>query len=147
MAGYIYASMPGVLVPPEDGWHDTGDIVSMDEAGYLTIRGRVKRFAKIGGEMVSLGAVETLAAELWPDGQHVAVTLPDPKKGEQIILVTDVAHADRMAVLAQAQKNGYPELWVPRAVLVTQSIPILGSGKVDVVATTELAKSMRSMLM
>ena len=147
MAGYIYPSMPGVLVPPEDGWHDTGDIVSMDEAGYLTIKGRVKRFAKIGGEMVSLGAVETLAAELWPDGQHVAVTLPDPKKGEQIILVTDVGHADRMAVLALAQKNGYPELWVPRAVLVTQSIPILGSGKVDVVATTELAKSMRSMLM
>ena len=147
MAGYIYPSMPGVLVPPEEGWHDTGDIVSIDEAGFITIKGRVKRFAKIGGEMVSLGAVETLAAELWPDGQHVAVTLPDPKKGEQIILVTDVGHADRMAVLAQAQKNGYPELWVPRAVLVTQSIPILGSGKVDVVATTELAKSMRAMLM
>jgi len=147
MAGYIYPSMPGVLVPPEEGWHDTGDIVSIDEAGFITIKGRVKRFAKIGGEMVSLGAVETLAAELWPDGQHVAVTLPDPKKGEQIILVTDVGHADRMAVLALAQKNGYPELWVPRAVLVTQSIPILGSGKVDVVATTELAKSMRAMLM
>ena len=146
MAGYIYPAMPGVLVPPEDGWHDTGDIVSIDEDGFLTIKGRIKRFAKIGGEMVSLGAVESLAAELWPDGQHVAVTLPDPKKGEQIILVSDVAAADRMALLAQAQKSGYPELWVPRAVLVTKSIPILGSGKVDVVATTELAKSMRAML-
>jgi acyl-[acyl-carrier-protein]-phospholipid O-acyltransferase/long-chain-fatty-acid--[acyl-carrier-protein] ligase len=147
MAGYIYPSMPGVLVPPEDGWHDTGDIVTIDEAGFIAIKGRVKRFAKIGGEMVSLGAVETLAAELWPDGQHVAVTLPDPKKGEQIILVSDTASADRMALLAYAQRNGYPELWVPRAVLVTASIPILGSGKIDVVATTELAKSMRSMLM
>ena len=147
MAGYIYPSMPGVLVPPEDGWHDTGDIVTIDEAGFIAIKGRVKRFAKIGGEMVSLGAVETLAAELWPDGQHVAVTLPDPKKGEQIILVSDTASADRMALLAHAQKCGYPELWVPRGVLVTGSIPILGSGKIDVVATTELAKSMRSMLM
>jgi acyl-[acyl-carrier-protein]-phospholipid O-acyltransferase / long-chain-fatty-acid--[acyl-carrier-protein] ligase len=146
MAGYIYPSMPGVLVPPEAGWHDTGDIVSIDEAGFITIKGRVKRFAKIGGEMVSLGAVETLAAELWPDGQHVAVTLPDPKKGEQIILVSDTASADRMALLAHAQKCGYSELWVPRAVLVTKAIPILGTGKVDVVATTELAKSMRSML-
>jgi acyl-[acyl-carrier-protein]-phospholipid O-acyltransferase/long-chain-fatty-acid--[acyl-carrier-protein] ligase len=147
MAGYIYPSMPGVLVPPEDGWHDTGDIVTIDEAGFIAIKGRVKRFAKIGGEMVSLGAVETLAAELWPDGQHVAVTLPDPKKGEQIILVSDTANADRMALLAHAQKCGYPELWVPRGVLVTNSIPILGSGKIDVVATTELAKSMRSMMM
>ena len=146
MAGYIYPSMPGVLVPPEEGWHDTGDIVSIDDAGFITIKGRVKRFAKIGGEMVSLGAVESLAAELWPDGQHVAVTLPDPKKGEQIILVSDVASADRMALLAHAQSCGYSELWVPRAVLVTNAIPILGTGKVDVVATTELAKSMRSML-
>ena len=146
MAGYIYPSMPGVLVPPEEGWHDTGDIVSIDEEGFITIKGRVKRFAKIGGEMVSLGAVETLAAELWPDGQHVAVTLPDPKKGEQIILVSDIASADRLTLLGHAQKCGYPELWVPRAVLVTNSIPILGSGKIDVVATTELAKSMRSML-
>ena len=146
MAGYIYPSMPGVLVPPEEGWHDTGDIVSIDEEGFITIKGRVKRFAKIGGEMVSLGAVETLAAELWPDGQHVAVTLPDPKKGEQISLVSDIASADRLTLLGHAQKCGYPELWVPRAVLVTNSIPILGSGKIDVVATTELAKSMRSML-
>ena len=147
MAGYIYPSMPGVLVPPDGGWHDTGDIVTIDEEGFITIKGRVKRFAKIGGEMVSLGAVETMAAELWPDGQHVAVTLPDPKKGEQIILVSDVAVADRMALLSHAQASGYPELWVPRAVLVTNSIPILGSGKIDVVATTELAKSMRAMLM
>jgi len=146
MAGYIYATEPGVLVPPEGGWHDTGDIVSVDQDGYITIMGRAKRFAKIGGEMISLGAVESLAASLWPDATHVAVTLPDPKKGEQIILVSDMASADRLALLAHAQQQGYPELWVPRAILVTPSIPILGSGKIDAVATQELARSMRSML-
>jgi acyl-[acyl-carrier-protein]-phospholipid O-acyltransferase/long-chain-fatty-acid--[acyl-carrier-protein] ligase len=146
MAGYIYPSEPGVLVPPEGGWHDTGDIVSIDQDGFITIKGRAKRFAKIGGEMISLGAVESLAASLWPDATHVAVTLPDPKKGEQIILVSDKPSADRMALLTHAQQQGYPELWVPRAILVTQAIPILGSGKIDVVATAELARSMRSML-
>lgn len=146
MAGYIYSTEPGVLVPPEGGWHDTGDIVTVDQDGFITIKGRAKRFAKIGGEMISLGAVESLAASLWPDATHVAVTLPDPKKGEQIILVSDMASADRMALLAHAQQQGYPELWVPRAILVTQSIPILGSGKIDVVATLELVRSMRSML-
>jgi acyl-[acyl-carrier-protein]-phospholipid O-acyltransferase/long-chain-fatty-acid--[acyl-carrier-protein] ligase len=146
MAGYIYATEPGVLVPPEGGWHDTGDIVSVDQDGYITIMGRAKRFAKIGGEMISLGAVESLAASLWPDATHVAVTLPDPKKGEQIILVSDMASADRLALLAHAQQQGYPELWVPRAILVTPSIPILGSGKIDAVATQELVRSMRSML-
>jgi len=67
MLAYLKADNPGVLVPPEEGWHDTGDIVAIDRDGYLTIKGRAKRFAKIGGEMISLAAVETLASELWPD--------------------------------------------------------------------------------
>lgn len=138
--------MPGVVHPPEDGWHDTGDIVTIDATNVVTIRGRAKRFAKIGGEMVSLAAVEALASSLWPDGQHVVVALPDDRKGEQLVLVTDQPNADKSALLAFAKTSGMPELWVPRAVLVVGSIPVLGSGKVDFGATLDLVRHTRPLL-
>ena len=67
MAGYYRVDNPGELEPPPGGWHDTGDIVSVDSDGFVAIKGRAKRFAKIAGELVSLAAVEQLAADLWPD--------------------------------------------------------------------------------
>lgn len=146
MAGYIFANDPGVLVPPEDGWHDTGDIVSFDPDGRIIIRGRAKRFAKIGGEMVSLAAIETLAQELWPDASHVAIALADPKKGEQIILVSDCGTLDQGALARFAKDKGYPELWVPRAVLPVAAIPVLGSGKVDYAAVQTLAATNRPLM-
>ncbi len=146
MAGYLLADRPGELVPTPDGWHDTGDIVTIDAEGFVRIRGRAKRFAKIGGEMVSLAAIESFTHQLWPDCSVVAVSLPDARKGEQIVLVTDKPDADRAELLAHAQARGYPELWVPRAILVTAAIPVLGSGKIDYPATQELARTMRPML-
>ncbi|TVR08834.1 MAG: 2-acylglycerophosphoethanolamine acyltransferase, partial [Salinarimonadaceae bacterium] len=86
MAGYIDPDNPDCLIAPPDGWHDTGDIVSIQE-GVVSIRGRAKRFAKIGGEMVSLAAVESVIQELWPDHAHVVVALADKRKGEQLILL------------------------------------------------------------
>ena len=88
MLGYLRAENPGVLEPPPDGWHDTGDIVTIDAQGFITIKGRAKRFAKIGGEMISLAAVEALAGELWPDALSAVATVPDARKGERLILVT-----------------------------------------------------------
>ncbi|MGF7052498.1 acyl-[acyl-carrier-protein]-phospholipid O-acyltransferase/long-chain-fatty-acid--[acyl-carrier-protein] ligase [Bosea sp. OAE752] len=145
MAGYLDPQQPGKVVPPEGGWHDTGDIVVIED-GFVAIRGRAKRFAKLGGEMVSLAAVETMVAKLWPDQNHVVVGLPDPRKGEQLILVTEKADADRAALQEAAKQQGFPELWVPRAILVTQAIPVLGNGKIDYGATRELAASRRALL-
>lgn len=140
MKGYVMPDKPGVIQPPEDGWHDTGDVVSIDGGGYMSIRGRVKRFAKIGGEMVSLAVVENCASVVWPDFLHAAVILPDPKKGEQIVLVTECQDPQRTDLLSWAQSHGVPELAVPRRIISIDDIPVLGSGKVDYVQLTDIAR-------
>ena len=139
MAGYLKVDAPGVLQPPAGGWHDTGDIVTIDEEGFVTIRGRAKRFAKIGGEMVSLPAVEAFAAALWPQDQHAAVTRPDPRKGEQIVLFTTRRDADAGALQAWGRANGVAELMVPRDIRPLDALPVLGTGKLDYVSMTALA--------
>lgn len=145
MLGYLMPGTTGDLQKPDGGWHDTGDIVVIDD-GFVAIRGRAKRFAKLGGEMVSLAAVETMVAGLWPGSNHVVVALPDPRKGEQLVLVTEKPDGDRKALLKEAQAQGFPELWIPKAILVTAMIPVLGSGKIDYGATRELAQTMRTLL-
>lgn len=139
MKGYLSPDAPGVLKPLEDGWHDTGDIVAIDAAGYVSIRGRLKRFAKIGGEMVSLAVVENCASAVWPDNMHGAVVMPDPKKGEQIVLVTDRANAERGLLHAWAQSHGVPEIAVPKKIIHVKEVPVLGTGKMDYVAVARLA--------
>jgi acyl-[acyl-carrier-protein]-phospholipid O-acyltransferase / long-chain-fatty-acid--[acyl-carrier-protein] ligase len=139
MAGYYLASDPGHLQPPDQGWHDTGDIVTFDEAGFCTIRGRAKRFAKIGGEMVSLPAVEGYAAAAWPGAEHAVVTRPDAKKGEQLVLFTTAAVADPKALQEWARGNGVTELMVPRDVRRLDALPVLGTGKVDYVTLGQMA--------
>jgi acyl-[acyl-carrier-protein]-phospholipid O-acyltransferase/long-chain-fatty-acid--[acyl-carrier-protein] ligase len=139
MLGYIDAHKPGEIEPPPDGWYNTGDVVSIDDEGFITIRGRMKRFAKIGGETVSLGVVENCAAALWPDNRHAAVALPDGRKGEQILLVTDAPEARRMDLIAWAQNHGVSELAIPRKILIIPDIPVLATGKTDYVAVQKLA--------
>ena len=139
MAGYYLASEPGVLQPPADGWHDTGDIVTIDQSGFVTIRGRAKRFAKIGGEMVSLPAVEGYAARLWPGAEHAVVTRPDAKKGEQLVLFTTCADAEPKALQAWARANGVTELMVPRDIRIVDALPVLGTGKLDYVTMNAMA--------
>lgn len=140
MAGYLLPDKPGILVPTRDGWHDTGDIVDIDAQGNISIQGRAKRFAKVGGEMVSFAAVETMIAALWPQNNHVVMSVPDEKRGEQLVLVTDKKGADRAAIQAAAKEQGVPELWVPRAITEVEQIPVLASGKVDLMATQEMLK-------
>ena len=139
MAGYLLAKDPGKLQPPEDGWHDTGDIVTIDDEGFIAIKGRAKRFAKIGGEMVSLPAVEGYASKVWPDAEHAIVTRPDPKKGEQLVLFTTAKDANGKALLAWGRENGVTELMLPRDVRVVDALPVLGTGKLDYVTMGEMA--------
>ena len=140
MKGYIMADAPGQVTPLPDGWHDTGDVVSIDDEGYYVIRGRIKRFAKIGGEMVSLAVVENCASTLWPDYMHAAAIAPDPKRGEQIILVSDHPNPKRRELLAWAQTHGVPEIAVPKKIVSAKSLPVLGTGKMDYVGVTKIAR-------
>lgn len=139
MAGYLRED--GGVDAPEGGWHDTGDVVTLTDDQWITIKGRVKRFAKIGGEMVSLTAAEDLASAVWPDGRHAVISMPDKKKGEKLILVTDRPDADVAPLVAHAQTIGAPELAVPRKILKVTEVPVLGSGKTDYVAIQRMAET------
>jgi acyl-[acyl-carrier-protein]-phospholipid O-acyltransferase/long-chain-fatty-acid--[acyl-carrier-protein] ligase len=144
MAGYIKVDAPGVVQPLADGWHDTGDIVDIDEAGRISIKGRAKRFAKLGGEMVSLSAVEAYVSQVWPDATHAVVAVPDPRKGETLVLVTEKDDPDLQEVRAWAKENGVAELMLPRKVVSVEELPVLGTGKLNYGALDELANPAQS---
>jgi acyl-[acyl-carrier-protein]-phospholipid O-acyltransferase/long-chain-fatty-acid--[acyl-carrier-protein] ligase len=143
MLGYLLANNPGQLVPTESmygaGWYDTGDIVNVDDDGFLSIKGRSKRFAKVGGEMVSLTMVEQLATKAWPDGHHASISLPDSKKGEQVILLT----THKTATLAELTEvsTGVAQISLPKKLLIVDAIPVMATGKTNYIAVAELAAS------
>jgi acyl-[acyl-carrier-protein]-phospholipid O-acyltransferase/long-chain-fatty-acid--[acyl-carrier-protein] ligase len=140
MLGYLKVENPGVLEPPAEGWHDTGDIVTIDAEGFIAIKGRAKRFAKIGGEMISLAAVEALASDLWPDALSVVVAVPDVRKGERLVLVTQKKDATRADIQAFAKTRHAADLMIPSEVWVQDKLPLLGAGKVDAMAVAKLVK-------
>lgn len=138
MSGYLTEAG---LEPPPGGWHDTGDVVDITDDNWIKILGRVKRFAKVGGEMVSLTAAEDIATAVWPDSRHAVIAMPDPKKGERLILVTDRRDADTGPLLSHAQTIGAPELAVPKKIIRVPEVPVLGTGKTDYVAITRMAEA------
>lgn len=140
MRGYLAADDPRSIEPLAGGWHDTGDIVDIDKDGYVSILGRVKRFAKIGGEMVSLTAVEGLASAVWPEARHAVVSIPDARKGEKLVLVTDRRDADVARLAEWARSHGAPELAVPKKILRVVEVPVLGTGKTDYVRIQQMAE-------
>jgi acyl-[acyl-carrier-protein]-phospholipid O-acyltransferase/long-chain-fatty-acid--[acyl-carrier-protein] ligase len=138
MKGYLLSDKPGKLQPLEDGWYDTGDIIAFDDEGYVMIKGRAKRFAKIAGEMVSLTAAESLVAATYPGFAHAVLGIPDKKKGEALLLITECTDADPSEIVKYAKKRGASELTVPRQIKVVDKIPVLGTGKTDYVTLQDM---------
>ncbi|MCP5141417.1 MAG: AMP-binding protein [Gammaproteobacteria bacterium] len=149
MLGYLRAEQPGVLEAPGyefadgsdgTGWYDTGDIARVED-DFLILVDRAKRFAKIGGEMVSLAGVESLAHALWPQLPHAAVAIPDARKGERIVLITEHPDVNRHALTRRIQETGGSELSVPAEIRIVDAVPTLSTGKTDYRACRALAES------
>lgn len=144
MKGYLLFDQPGVIQQPDSkgaGWYSTGDIVERDADGFVHIRGRLKRFAKIAGEMISLEVVEKNATAAAPGFAHAASTRADVAKGEALVLFTTAPELAREQLLAAAKTAGSPELSVPRIIRCVESIPLLGSGKTDYVTLKRMAEA------
>ena len=144
MSGYLRFENPGVLQPPAspagDGWYETGDVVDISDEGFVKIVGRVKRFAKVAGEMVSLEAVEKLAASASPAAAHAASTQPDSARGETILLFSTDPALNREQLQAAARSGGWPEIAVPRRIITVDALPLLGTGKIDYVTLKQWAE-------
>ena len=135
MMGYIMPDNPGVLVPLEGGWYHTGDVVDIDEIGFVFIKDRIKRFAKIGGEMVSLNAVDEMVRNAYArsgaEYSYGVVSVPHESKGEQIVLVTNNKDVTQDGLHSFIRSNGMSELYLPRIILYHDSLPVFATGKAD----------------
>lgn len=141
MMGYYLFDAPGVLKPIEDGWYNTGDIVKIDAQGFIHIQGRVKRFAKVAGEMVSLEVVEKIANTAAPDYQHAASTQMDAQRGETIVLFTTDPALKREDLQIVAKNLKEPEITIARKIIKIAELPLLGTGKTDYVSLKKMAET------
>jgi acyl-[acyl-carrier-protein]-phospholipid O-acyltransferase/long-chain-fatty-acid--[acyl-carrier-protein] ligase len=143
MLGYWKEDRPGVAeMPPSpfgENWYNTGDIASVDSDRFVKLLGRVKRFAKVAGEMVSLEVVEKIAETASPTGLHGATSIPDARRGEVILLYTEDKQLRREQLQQAAHAIGAPDLAIPRKVIYLEKIPMLGNGKKDYPALQKLA--------
>ncbi|MDR1477022.1 MAG: AMP-binding protein [Rickettsiales bacterium] len=140
MMGYMKLDNPGKLQPPKDGWYETGDVVEIDGDGYVFIKDRMKRFAKIAGEMVSLTAVENIVRDAYikdEDLEVAAVGVPSDAKGEQIVVAANRRDLDLSVVAGHVRAAGYSELFAPKLFVYREAIPLLKTGKRDYILLKE----------
>lgn len=140
MLGYITEDKPGLIQPLKDGKYDTGDIVEIDNDGFITIIGRAKRFAKIGGEMVSMAMVESEINKVWKGSTNAIMSEYDSRKGEKLIIVTDRVNAKIDEIVAFFRHEGHADISTPRTVRYMADIPLLGNGKINYIELENVMK-------
>jgi len=133
-----------------DGWFKTGDVGRVDDEGFLHIEGRISRFSKIGGEMVPHETIESainkaLGLDAESERRIAIVGLPDPQKGEVIVLLSSIQNTtiDCTDLRYKLLEQGIPSLWCPKTIIPVPEIPVLASGKLDIKRCETLAKSTR----
>jgi acyl-[acyl-carrier-protein]-phospholipid O-acyltransferase/long-chain-fatty-acid--[acyl-carrier-protein] ligase len=143
LSGYYLYDHPGVLVASQStagpGWHNLGDVAELSPDGFLSIQGRLRRFAKVAGEMVSLEVSEAIARAAAPEAMHAATCVADTGRGEMIVLITTDPALAREQLATTARSLGHPEIALPRRIQVVESLPVLGTGKVDYLRLKALA--------
>jgi acyl-[acyl-carrier-protein]-phospholipid O-acyltransferase/long-chain-fatty-acid--[acyl-carrier-protein] ligase len=148
--GYLNDAKRTAEVMDENGWFRTGDIGRVDMDGFLYIEGRLSRFSKIAGEMVPHETVEealikAMGLENEASRKIAIVGVPDPDKGEALILLTAVAggpeHQEILDLRYRLLEKGLPPLWIPKKMIRVADIPILSSGKLDVQSCEKIARS------
>jgi len=138
MMGY-YDDFEQTSLHMRGGWYDTGDMGNIDDDGYLWHVGRVKRFVKIGGEMVSLVKIESILEKLIPeDVQCCVVEIPDSTKGARIVAVTTQQIEEKPVLKKLAEQ--LPKIALPKQFLVIEDVPKMGSGKLDFRSLTNIVK-------
>jgi acyl-[acyl-carrier-protein]-phospholipid O-acyltransferase/long-chain-fatty-acid--[acyl-carrier-protein] ligase len=138
MKGYL---IHGTGFVPCPAWYDCGDVVEIDEQGFMTIKSRLKRFAKIGGEMISLQLVEEMAAACYADSSLAAISVADGRKGERIVLYVTKPGYTMQELKAFISDKGHPPLLLPSKLEMLDKLPLLGSGKTDYVGLRKYAES------
>ena len=127
---------------PVDGWYATGDVVSVDSAGYVSIQARLKRFAKIAGEMINLQLVEEAASACSSTGLHAAVAAADGRKGERVVLFTTNSQTTRDVLREYFLQAGHSVLYVPSRIVSIAAMPLLGTGKPDYLGLQKQAEKL-----
>lgn len=141
MKGYLISGK-GFVEQPKDEYFDTGDIVTLSDHGLIQIQDRSKRFAKIGGEMISLSVVEAHARNAIQEGDVCAVRIADKRKGERIELVTTNESVTKEQLRQHWKDFDITPLSLPHKVHFMKEIPHLGSGKVDFTKVTKEIQSL-----